>query len=87
DEIEEAALCDPVRPIVLVRRRADAPIAAAVAPGLGEVGLMFPYSPLHHLILSEFDGVLVATSGNISGEPVITDPDEAEERLARCCDA
>ena len=87
DEIEEAALCDPVRPIVLVRRRAGAPVAAAVAPGLGQVGLMLPYSPLHHLILSEFDGVLVATSGNISGEPVITDPDEAEERLARCCDA
>lgn len=87
DAIERAALCDPVRPIVLVRRRSDAPIADAVAPGLGEVGLMLPYSPLHHLILGDFGGALVATSGNISGEPVIIDPHEAEVRLGQCCDA
>lgn len=87
DDVEEAALYDPVRPIVLARRRFGAPIATAIAPGLSEVGLMLPYSPLHHLILNEFDGALVATSGNISGEPVITDPNEAEERLVRCCDA
>lgn len=56
-----------------------------VAPGLNEIGLMLPYSPLHHLLLQDFGGPLVATSGNVSGEPVITDPDDAEARLARCC--
>ena len=59
---EAAALCDPTRPIVLVRRRADAVLAAAIAPGLAELGLMLPYSPLHHLLLTDFGGALVATS-------------------------
>ena len=46
-----------------------------------------PYSPLHHLLLAEFGGPLVATSGNVSGEPVITDNAEAERRLAPVADA
>ncbi|MBJ7402141.1 MAG: carbamoyltransferase HypF [Bradyrhizobium sp.] len=87
DAPEETALRDPVRPIVLLRRRSQAPIAQAVAPGLREIGLMLPYSPLHHLITTDFGKPLVATSGNISGEPVITGEDEAELRLKRCCDA
>lgn len=87
DALEESLLCDPVRPIVLVRRRADAALAAGVAPGLAEIGLMLPYSPLHHLLLEAMGRPLVATSANISGEPVLTDPDEVERRLGSCCDA
>ncbi len=81
-----AALCSPERPIVLVEPRADAPLAAAVAPGLREVGLMLPCSPLQHLLLEDFGSALVATSGNVSGEPVITDPGEAHVRLAPVAD-
>jgi hydrogenase maturation protein HypF len=80
---EAELLCGPVRPIVLVRRRAGSPLAPEIAPGLAEVGAMLPYSPLHHLLLEDFGGPLVATSGNLSGEPVLTDPAEVEARLGR----
>jgi hydrogenase maturation protein HypF len=83
---QAAALCDPVRPIVLAARRADAPLAPGLAPGLGELGLMLPYSPLHHLLLEDFGAALVATSGNLSGEPVLTEPQEVEHRLAGVAD-
>lgn len=83
---QAAALLDPMRPIVLARRRNTAPLAASIAPGLSEVGLMLPYSPLHHLLLDAFGSALVATSGNITGEPVLTEPDEAQARLVDIAD-
>lgn len=83
---EAATLIDAARPIVLLSRRADARLAAGVAPGLSEIGVMLPYSPLHHLLLDGFGGALVATSGNISGEPVLTEADEAQERLSNVAD-
>lgn len=86
DAIEEAALLDPTRPIVLVRRRMTAPLARAVAPGLATIGLMLPYSPLHHLLLEAFGRPVGATSANVSGEPVLTNAADVERRLARCCD-
>ena len=61
---ESAALLDPARPIVLVRRRHDAPVSPAVAPQLAELGLVLPYSLLHHLLLRELRIPLVATSAN-----------------------
>ena len=84
---EADACADPARPIVLARKRADSCLSAALAPGLVELGVFLPYSPLHHLLLSEFGGPLVATSGNISGEPVIIDNADAERRLGRVADA
>jgi len=94
---ERAALQGQQRPIVLASRRAsDAAhtgrLADAVAPGLADVGLMLPYTPLHHLLLglpSDQPGppALVMTSGNRSGEPLVTDDDEALERLADLADA
>jgi hydrogenase maturation protein HypF len=84
---EREALLDPARPIVLVARRNGSRLAASVAPGLAEVGAFLPYSPLHHLLLAEFGGPVVATSGNVSGEPVLTDAAEAETRLASVADA
>ncbi len=84
--LEVAALRDSVRPIVLVSRRGDTPLAAGLAPGLRELGVMLPYSPLHHLLLEDFGAALVATSGNLSGEPVLTEPEEVESRLGHVAD-
>ena len=85
-ERELALLRDPRRPIVLCRARADNGLAPSIAPSLQALGLFLPYSPLHHLILDAFGGPLVATSGNISGEPVLTEPSEAERRLSAVAD-
>jgi len=81
------AILDPARPIVLTRKCEQSALSSALAPGLRELGVFLPYSPLHHLLLQEFGGPVVATSGNISGEPVITDNREAEQRLALVADA
>jgi hydrogenase maturation protein HypF len=74
------------RPIVLVPRRPGAALAAAVAPRAPELGLMLPYSPLHHLLLSESGGPLVMTSGNISDEPIAYHDAEALVRLGSIAD-
>lgn len=86
DGAASALIAGPQRPIVLAAKRGDSPLPPSIAPGLDEVGLMLPYSPLHHLILDDMDGPLVATSANISGEPVLTDAWEAEARLADIAD-
>lgn len=83
DAVTQAALCDAARPIVLIPRRAESTLPDSIAPGLHEVGVMLPYSPLHHLLLESFGSPLVATSGNVSGEPVLTDNAEAEARLGK----
>lgn len=87
EESEAELLRSPLRPIVLVRKRRGSPLAEGIAPGLGEVGLMLPYSPLHHLLAEGYGGPLVATSANLSGEPVLTAADEVEARLGRVADA
>ena len=87
---EEATLLDgSVRPIVLLPRRRDraaASLASAVAPGLQEIGVMLPYTPLHHLLLRAAGGPVVMTSGNLSEEPIAKDNDEAVQRLGRIAD-
>ncbi len=80
-------LQSPLRPIVLMKKREASELAESVAPGLGEVGLMLPYSPLHHLLADAFGAPLVATSANISGEPVLTEGEEVERRLGAVADA
>ncbi len=77
----------PMRPIVLARRNGADDLAPDVAPGLGEIGVFLPYSPLHQLLLDALGGPVVATSGNVSGEPVLTDNDEASRRLQPVADA
>ncbi|MEQ9038873.1 MAG: carbamoyltransferase HypF [Silicimonas sp.] len=84
---EAAACLNAARPIVLARRRAGSRLGPALAPGLSELGVFLPYSPLHHLLLADFGGPLVATSGNISGEPVLTGNEAAERQLAGIADA
>lgn len=86
-ETDQAELLrSPGRPIVLLESR-PAMVPDGIAPGLREVGVMLPYSPLHHLLLARLDRPLVATSANISGEPVLTDNGEVEQRLGHVADA
>ncbi|MGH9268637.1 MAG: Sua5/YciO/YrdC/YwlC family protein, partial [Acidimicrobiales bacterium] len=82
----EAALASPRRPIVLVPRLEAAPVAAGVAPGLGELGLMLAYTPLHHLLMAEVGRALVMTSGNLSDEPIVHDDTDAAARLGPLVD-
>jgi len=86
---EADLLTGSVRPIVLLRLKTDAPddLAKTIAPGLRELGVMLPYTPLHALLLDEFGGPLVMTSGNMSEEPICTDNAEALERLSSIADA
>lgn len=86
DAAEEAVLRAPERPIVLLRRAPAFGLAAAIAPGLAEVGALLPYSPLHHLLLHDFGAPVVATSANLHGEPVLTDEGEVAARLADVAD-
>jgi len=80
-------LVSPARPIVLCASNKVIDLSPSIAPGLSEIGIMLPYSPLHHLLLELFQGALVATSGNLSGEPVITDQQMAESKLSNIADA
>jgi hydrogenase maturation protein HypF len=84
--VEEELLCSPARPIVLAPRLAGARVAAAVAPRSAELGVMLPYSPLHHLLAADTRTTLVLTSGNVSDEPIAFDDDEAVERLSDIAD-
>ncbi len=74
------------RPIVLAPRRADAPVAASVAPGAPELGVMLPYSPLHHLLLADTGCPLVMTSANVSDEPIAYGDEDALARLREIAD-
>jgi hydrogenase maturation protein HypF len=78
-------LASPARPIVLLRRRPESPVARSVAPDTNLVGVMLPYTPLHHLLLREV-GPLVMTSGNRSSEPIAQTDAEALERLRDVAD-
>src|SRR5215217_7059717 len=85
---EQAMLASPRRPIVLLRRRdGDAErVAGSVAPGNRSLGLMLPYTPLHHLLLAEVGRPIVLTSGNVSDEPIAYLDGEARERLGGIAD-
>lgn len=82
----EALLVQPEAPIVLVPRRPDAPVADAVAPGNPCLGIMLPYTPLHHLLMRAVGRAVVATSGNVRDEPICTDETEARVRLGHIAD-
>ncbi|RMG03790.1 MAG: carbamoyltransferase HypF, partial [Nitrospirae bacterium] len=77
--LEESMIMSPARPIVLVKRKTT--LLEAASPGLKKIGVFLPYSPLHILILNSIDFPIVATSGNISDEPIVKENDEGLERL------
>jgi hydrogenase maturation protein HypF len=89
--LEERLLASPESPIVLLRRRGQTggdavAIAHSVAPGNPYLGVMLPYTPLHHILLRELVGPVVATSGNLADEPICTDEREALSRLRGIAD-
>ncbi len=85
-DTEERLLLSPEAPIVLLKRKENDQIAESVAPGNPNLGVMLPYSPLHHLLLKEIDFPVVATSGNRSEEPIVIDENQALERLSGIAD-
>ena len=93
-DAEAALLQSHRRPIVLLKRRADCPVAPDVAPSYRSLGIMLPYTPLHHLLLHAFASaieadrptVLVMTSGNLSDEPIAYQDDDAQARLTPIAD-
>ncbi len=86
DGSAESTLVSPRRPIVVAPRHQDAAAASALAPGLGELGVMLPYTPLHHLLAEGAGRPLVLTSGNRSDEPIAHIDDDAVERLGPLVD-
>ena len=85
-ETEEELLTSSPCPIVLLKRRADSPVSPSVAPNLKYLGVMLPYTPLHHLLCRDTELPLVMTSGNLSEEPIAKDNDEAIRRLQGIAD-
>ena len=95
-DVEERLLLSCEAPIVLLRQncRASASLAPAtgavalknVSPGNPNLGVMLPYSPLHHLLMRELNFPVVATSGNLSDEPICTHENEALQRLRGIAD-
>src|ERR1700730_13940012 len=83
---ERELLLSPRRPIVLLRKRKGTGIAEDVAPRNPLVGIMLPYTPLHHLLLQETGMPLVMTSGNRSDEPIAFREQEAIEKLTGIAD-
>lgn len=84
--MERRLLRGPERPIVLLPKLVDSPIAPFVAPSNGYLGVMLPSTPLQHLLLNGVFTALVMTSGNLSDEPIAYRDDEARERLADIAD-
>ncbi len=87
-DVEARLLASAERPIVLLPARPDGdPLAPEVAPGLPLVGLLLPYTPLHHLLLAAAQCPLVMTSGNLADEPITASNAEALARLRGVADA
>ena len=86
-EMEAKLLRSTARPIVLVQKKFGNTLSAAITPGLNDVGAMLPYSPLHHTLLNDFGAPLVASSANISGEPVLIENADIEKRLTHVAQA
>ncbi len=87
--LEERLLCAPEAPIVLLQKIRDqvSEIGELAAPGNPSLGVMLPSNPLHHLLMAELDFPVIATSGNLSDEPICTDEREAAARLGGIADA
>lgn len=84
-ELEERLLTSSAAPVVLLPR-VNSPLAKSIAPDNPNLGAMLPYSPLHHLLMRNLDFPVVATSGNLSGEPICIAENEALQRLGGIAD-
>ena len=88
DDVESVALTSPARPIVLLRARAGTQVSVGIAPGLDELGIQLPSTPLHVLLLAQpGPAALVLTSGNLADEPIAFVDADADGRLGPLVDA
>ncbi|MCS7259850.1 MAG: carbamoyltransferase HypF, partial [Anaerolineae bacterium] len=85
-DVAQQLLTAPEAPILLLPRLPSAPVADNVAPDNPNLGIMLPYTPLHHLLLRMLDFPVVATSGNLTDEPICIDESEALRRLGGVAD-
>lgn len=87
-DLEGRLLLSPESPIVLLLRQPNRQdvCAPSIAPGNPNLGVMLPYTPLHHLLMRDLDFPVVATSGNLSDEPICIDEHEALKRLRDIAD-
>ncbi len=85
---EKQTLISPQHPIVLLRKKDTDILAENLCPGVGDIGLMLPYTPLHHLLFAQSDcpAALVMTSGNISGQPICITNEKALTQLGDIAD-
>lgn len=87
NETEKKLLCGRQKPIVILRKKKTFPLAANIVPNNLFIGVMLPYTPLHHLLLGRHSfTALIMTSGNRSGEPIIKDNNDALARMATITD-
>lgn len=86
NDAERRLLVDPAGPIVVVRRRADTPLAAEVSSDFISIGLLLPTTPLHALLCDQVARPLACTSGNREGEPLVYDEDQAKRTLVGIAD-
>lgn len=87
NDAERRQLLLPSRPIVLLQKRPEAVFAAGLADKLPELGVMLPSTPVQHLLLHEFGGMVVMTSGNVHNEPIVTNEEDALTKLGSIADA
>lgn len=85
-KLEEYWLASPVAPILLLKKKLNTLMAESVSPGTSTYGFMLPYTPLHHLLMAGMNSPVVATSGNLSDEPLCIDEHEVLERLENIAD-
>ena len=90
---EASLLSSPQKPILLLKKKKNSNLPAAIAPGQKTVGVMLPYTPLHYLLFSNAEkfpdssySVLVMTSANISGNPILTDNQDVRDNLSDIAD-
>ena len=86
NELEQRALSSPRRPVVLLDRRTHAALAHSVVPSNRYIGVMLPYTPLHHLLCGSVKAPIVFTSGNVSDEPIAYTDEDAARRLSPIAD-
>jgi len=87
NDIGRMVLTSPERPILLLPKRENSRLSDLIAPGLDTIGVMLPYTPLHHMILNETeDKILIMTSGNEHNKPMCTSVECARKRLSKIVD-
>ncbi len=88
DPLAKKLLTSPEQPIVLLPKRSGSALAENLAPNIDEIGVMLPYTPLHHLLFQQKDcpEALVMTSGNLSGTPICTANGDALDKLGAIAD-